>query len=99
MFTNIFINSFFALLAFSVSGGVALHDSRLDKVFATVAGVGGDTASHDLGHAVAHELHIHGSRHGITETMNADPVNRERTHKKHTTLHHARFKLAALTAC
>lgn len=93
MLTNLLLNLFAGFVALSLSSSVALHDSRFDKVFATVAETG-DTAQHDFGHAVSHELHVH----DVSDATHADPGMKARTHRKHTSLHHARFKLATLTA-
>lgn len=97
MLTNIILNTIFAFMTISLSSGIALHDSRLDKVFANMVAPANDTTQHDLDHAVSHELHVHDASQ-LTSATNSDPGVKARTHRKHTALAHTRFKLASLTA-
>lgn len=96
MIANSIFSFFIGLIALSLSSSVALHDTRLDKAFAGAVSPASDTALRDYGHAVNSELHVHSSHQTVTDAH--DPSLTARSHKKHTTLHHARFKLSMLSA-
>lgn len=95
MLTNIILNLLTGLVALSLTGSVAFHDSRLDTAFIGPDAAAGESASHDYGHAVSHELHVHSVREALS---GGDPLRAARSHRKYTALPHARVRLAALTA-
>jgi len=98
MLSSFIFNFFASLIVVSVSGSIALHDTRLDKAFMSVVSPASETTLREFGHSVMSEQHVHSSHQAISNANATDPGVTNRSHKKHIALPYERLRLAALTA-
>ena len=96
MLSTLIFNLFASLIALSVSGSVILHDTRLDKAFATTVAPASDTTVRDFSHTVMSDQHVHQSHVSMNGAGASDPGLTNRSHKKHIYQPHARVRLASL---
>ena len=96
MLSTIIFNFIASLIAFSVSGSIVLHDTRLDKAFMSPVSSVSYTSIHDFGRSLMSDQHVH-SHESVTAASMSDPMAPNRSHKRVISLPHERVRLSAIS--